>query len=25
LGYETGLDLTVIEQAAEMARAIRDI
>ena len=24
LGYETGLDLTVIEQAAEMARAIRD-
>ena len=25
LGYETGLDLTVIEQAAEMARAIRNI
>jgi hydroxymethylglutaryl-CoA lyase len=25
LGYETGLDLTVVEQAAEMARAIRDI
>ena len=24
LGYETGLDLTVIEQAAEMARAILD-
>ena len=24
LGYETGLDLTVIEQAAEMARVIRD-
>ncbi|HCI07585.1 MAG TPA: hydroxymethylglutaryl-CoA lyase [Sulfitobacter sp.] len=25
LGYETGLDLAVVEQAAEMARAIRDI
>lgn len=25
LGYETGLDLTVIEQAAAMARAIRDM
>ena len=25
LGYETGLDLTVVEQAAEMASAIRDI
>ncbi|MDB4197992.1 hydroxymethylglutaryl-CoA lyase [Ascidiaceihabitans sp.] len=25
LGYETGLDLTVVEQAAEMARAIRVI
>lgn len=25
LGYETGIDLTVVEQAAEMARAIRDI
>ena len=25
LGYETGLDLTVVEQAAEMARAMRDI
>ena len=25
LGYETGLDLAVVEQAAEMARTIRDI
>ena len=25
LGYETGLDLAIVEQAAEMARAIRDI
>ena len=25
LGYETGLDLAIVEQAAEMARSIRDI
>ena len=25
LGYETGLDLAILEQAAEMARSIRDI